>query len=203
MVKKDPRVDAYIANAAPFSKPVLMHFRGLVHKACPDVEESIKWSHPNFAYKGIMCGMAAFKEHCAIGFWKSALMRDAEKLKAGNEGAMGNMGRIASLKDLPSDKILIAYIKEAAMLNEEAKKLPPKKKNVEKKELTISAELIKALEKNKKAKSVFENFSYTNKKDYAEWIAEAKTEKTKTARLATAVEWIAEGKIRNWKYLRK
>jgi uncharacterized protein YdeI (YjbR/CyaY-like superfamily) len=203
MAKTDPRIDAYIERAAIFAKPILTNFRALVHKACPEVEETIKWGFPHFDHKGIMCGIAAFKEHCAIGFWKSSLMRDAEKLKAGNEGAMGNLGRITSLKDLPPDKILLGYIKEAAMLNEEEIKLPPRKKPVEKKELIIPDELLKALAKNKKAKTIFENFSPGKKKEYAEWITEAKTEKTKIERITTAVEWIAEGKIRNWKYLKR
>jgi uncharacterized protein YdeI (YjbR/CyaY-like superfamily) len=203
MVKKDLPVDAYIEKAAIFAKPILVHFRALVHKGCPDAEETIKWGFPHFDYKGIMCGMAAFKEHCAIGFWKSSLMRDAEKLKAGNEGAMGNLGRITSLKDLPSDKVLLGYIKEAVMLNEKEIKLPARKKIAEKKELIIPDELLKALSKNKKAKEVFENFSLGKKKEYAEWIVDAKTEKTKNERIATAVEWIAEAKIRNWKYVKK
>ena len=147
--------------------------------------------------------MAAFKQHCAIGFMKAALMNDKKKLRAENDKAIGHLGKITSLKDLPSDKKLISYIKEAMKLNENNIKLPLPKKPPEKKDLIIPEALLNELAKNKKTKKVFDAFSYSNKKEYAEWIAEAKTEKTKQQRIATAVEWIAEGKIRNWKYLKK
>jgi hypothetical protein len=128
MGNKDKRVDLYIANAKSFAQPILNHLRELVHQACPDVEESIKWSFPNFDYKGIFCSMAAFKEHCSFGFWKAAIMKDADKLKDNQQSAMGHAGKIKSLTDLPSDKILIGWIKEAAKLNKDGIKLPPRKK---------------------------------------------------------------------------
>src|SRR5579871_1877649 len=201
MGKKEARVDAYIAKSADFAKPVLNHIRELVHKACPDVEETIKWSFPNFDYKGIMCGMAAFKQHCSFGFWKTALMKDAKKMLDNRKDAMGSIGKITSLKDLPSDKILIGYVKEAMKLNEDGVKVE-KPKTKEKKELVIPKYFTDALKKNKKASATFENFSYTNKKDYVDWITEAKTEETRNKRLVQAIEWMAEGKIRNWKYLK-
>ena len=131
---KDKRVDDYISKSAGFAKPILNHIRHLVHTACPQVGETIKWSMPVFDYKGALCSMAAFKEHCAFGFWKAAIMKDAEKLKANQLNSMGHLGKIRSLSDLPSDKILTGYIKEAAKLNDEGIKLPPRKKNTEKKE---------------------------------------------------------------------
>ena len=132
MVKKNPSFDAYIKAAAPFAQPILKHLRELVHKACPEVEETIKWGFPHFDYKGIMCSMAAFKNHCAFGFWKSALMSDREKImEVKDRGAMGNFQKITSLSDLPSDKILIAYIKEAKKLNEDDIKLPARKKTTD------------------------------------------------------------------------
>lgn len=202
MPNTDPRIDAYIEKSADFAKPILQHIRKLVHKACPAAEETIKWSMPYFDYKGsILCNMAAFKQHCAFGFRKASIMKDPEGLfnKEGHN-AMGQFDRITSVKDLPSDKILVAYIKEAAILNEEEIKLPVKPKIAATKELIIPSALTNALNKNKRALNIFTNFSPSNKREYAEWISEAKTEATRNKRIETAIEWIAEGKTRHWKY---
>ena len=169
MEKKDPRVDAYIKRAAPFARPILKHLRKIVHTGCPDVEETIKWSFASFDYKGPFCSMAAFKEHCAFGFWKAALMKDAEKMKDNQQNAMGHAGKIKSLADLPGDKIIISWIKEAVKLNDEGVKLPPRKKT-EKKDLVIPEYFTKALNKNKKALQAFEAFSPSHKREYLEWI---------------------------------
>jgi uncharacterized protein YdeI (YjbR/CyaY-like superfamily) len=206
MAKINKKTDEYIAAAAPFAKPILKHLRKLVHECCPDCEEKIKWDFSAFEYKGQICGMAAFKEHCSFGFWKAVLMKDPGKLFRPDERkGMGHFGRITSLKDLPSDKILKAYIREAVRLNEEGVKLPPRKKTPDgdKAKLVVPPELAAALKKNKKASEVFEKFSFSQKKEYITWIAEARTEVTRQSRLHTAVEWISEGKIRNWKYLKK
>ena len=202
MSKKDKRIDLYIANAKPFAQPILKHLRKLVHKGCPDVEETIKWGMPSFDYKGPFCSMAAFKEHAVFGFWKALLMKDAEKLKENQQNAMGHAGKIKSLKDLPSDTILMSWIKEAAKLNDDGVKLPPRKKT-ENKDLVIPDYFINALSKNKKALQTFEKFSPSHKKEYVEWIIEAKSEETRNRRMDTAIEWISEGKGRNWKYERK
>jgi uncharacterized protein YdeI (YjbR/CyaY-like superfamily) len=198
MPKEDPRVDAYIAKAAPFAQPVLIHLRKLVHAGCPDVEETLKWSMPSFTYKGILCGMAAFKEHCTFGFWKHDLVvGDRGESKA--EEAMGTFGRITKLSDLPSDKVLLGYIRKAAELNDSGIKRPaPPKKPHE--ELKVPSALVEALKKNKKALETFEEFSYSHKREYVEWIAEAKRDETRDKRLATAITWLAQGKSRNWKY---
>lgn len=203
MGKKDPRVDAYIAKSQEFAKPILKHFRELVHKACPDVEETIKWSFASFNYKGPLCSMASFKQHCAIGFWKAVLMKDTKLIaNAKSESAMGHLGRITSLKDLPKDKVLIAYLKEAAKLNADGVKLSAKPKSKEKKELVVPDYFTKIIKRNKKSLETFGNFSYSNKKEYVEWITEAKTEETRNKRIAAAIEWLAEGKVRNWKYVK-
>ncbi|MBK7653496.1 MAG: YdeI/OmpD-associated family protein [Flammeovirgaceae bacterium] len=200
MGKQDKRVDAYILKSADFAVPILTHLRELVHLACPEVVEVIKWSFPNFEYKGLMCNMAAFKNHCSFGFWKASLMKDKTLVKnAESESSMGHLGPIKSLKDLPSDKVIIQYIKEAAKLNEAGIKV--EKKKPVKKELVIPPYFIKALKANKAALKTFDGFSYSNKKEYVTWITEAKTEATRTSRMATAIEWMGEGKIRNWKYL--
>jgi uncharacterized protein YdeI (YjbR/CyaY-like superfamily) len=201
MAKTDPRVDTYIAKSADFAKPILTHIRELVHQGCPEVEETMKWSMPFFMYKGMLCHMAAFKAHCSLGFWKSKLVmgKDPEP-NSENKDGMGQFGRISSLEDLPSDKKMIAYIKEAKRLNEEGiqKRSKPKPKGP--RELTIPVELSAALKKNKKASAAFDAFSYSHKKEYVDWITEAKREETKSQRLATTVAWLAEGKPRHWKY---
>jgi uncharacterized protein YdeI (YjbR/CyaY-like superfamily) len=204
MASVDPRVDRYIEKSAEFAQPILRHLRKLIHRGCPEVVETIKWSFPNFESHGaIMCSMAAFNEHCAFGFWKASIMNDPKGiLQLTDRHSMGHLDRITSLKDLPTDTILVAYIREATRLNKEKIKLPPKKKPIEPKALTVPPSLKKALEKNKKAKTTFENFSPSQRKEYIQWITEAKTEVTQSTRLKTAIEWMAEGKIRNWKYVR-
>ncbi|OJW77330.1 MAG: hypothetical protein BGO69_18275 [Bacteroidetes bacterium 46-16] len=200
----DPRVDAYIAKAAPFAQPILNHLRDLVHAACPGVEETIKWGFPNFQYQGsVMCSMAAFKQHMAFNFWKAAVMDDPQGILTVTEReSMGHLGQIRSLADLPKDKILKDYLKQAAKLNEQGIKVP-RAKPAEKKELEIPAYFMKALKTSKPAHETFKTFSNTNKREYVDWVTEAKTEATRDKRMAQAVEWMAEGKIRNWKYLRK
>jgi uncharacterized protein YdeI (YjbR/CyaY-like superfamily) len=193
----DPRVDAYIDKSADFAKPILIYIRKLVHKACPDIQETMKWSFPHFDFKGTVCSMAAFKQHCAFGFWKQPLLEQgafpAEKT------AMGSFGRITSVKDLPSDKVMVSLIQQAVELNEKGIKVA-KKKSVEKKELIVPKELTAAFAKNKSAKATFENFSYSHKKEYVQWIEEAKTEATRNKRLASTIELLSEGKSKNWKY---
>ncbi len=202
MGKKIKEIDAYISKSADFAKPILKHIRELVHKACPDVEEKMKWSFPHFDYKNeMMCSMAAFKQHAVMGFWKGSIMKDKALLEmARSEEAMGHLGKITTLKDLPSDKKLTAYIKEAMKLNELGIKLPSKPKSAEKKAIEVPDYFKKALAKNKNVLRDFENFSYSCKKEYVEWITEAKTEETRNKRIATAVEWISEGKSRHWQY---
>src|SRR5690348_10828913 len=159
MPKKDPRVDAYIAKSADFAKPILKHLRQLVHTACPDVEETLKWSMPAFMHKGILCGIAAFKEHCTFGAWKHSLIKTKLAAEDKNDEAMGQLGRIKSLSDLPPDKLLLAYIKEAVRLNEEGIKVERPKRPAVKKELVVPDYFSAALKKNKKALGTFENFS--------------------------------------------
>ncbi|HNQ11660.1 MAG TPA: YdeI/OmpD-associated family protein [Bacteroidia bacterium] len=202
----DKRVDAYINKAPDYAKEILQHIRALVHKAIPDIEENIKWGMPAFEYKGFLAGMAAFKKHCVFGFWKAKLLNDPKgylrEIKSKGGDAMGNMGCIKELKDLPPDKVLIDFLKQAKKLNEEGIKIE-KTQSRSIKKLNMPEELSKALAKNKKATAVFENFSPSHKREYAEWISEAKTESTRLKRLDTAMEWISEGKSHNWKYMKK
>ncbi len=204
MGSKDKRVDAYIAKSAEFAKPILKHLRSLVHEACPEVTETIKWGFPNFDYKGVFCSMAAFKQHCSFGFWKASLMDDPKKiLQPEDKGSMGNFDRITSLKDLPSDRVLIGFIKQAVKLNDEGVKRKVKVTPKGSKTISTPAYFQKELNKDKLANEVFKNFSYTNRKDYIDWFEEAKTDETRAKRIAQALEWIAEGKGRNWKYQKK
>jgi len=201
MGNRDPRIDAYISNAAPFAQPILNHLRELVHAACPSVEETWKWSFPNFDYKGsILCSMAAFKQHCTFGFFKASLMSDPHGiLNTIGKTAMGQLGKIKDLKDLPKDKILKEYIKEAMKLNEAGVKIS-KPKVVKTTELDTPDYLVKALKENKAAHAAFEAFPPGKRKEYIEWLEGAKTEATREKRLATAIEYISEGKGLNWKY---
>ena len=195
MATKDRRIDAYIKRAAPFARPILKHLRKIVQIGCPDVEETIKWNSPFFEHKGIICFMAAFKGHCAFGFWKGSLI-----FGANNKGAMGHFGRIRSISDLPNAKTLAAYVRKAAELNEGGvRKSRPRSRAKQK--LSVPIDLKAALQKNSKAQKTFENFSYSRKKEYVNWITDAKRDETRKRRLQTAIQWLAQGKPQNWKYL--
>jgi uncharacterized protein YdeI (YjbR/CyaY-like superfamily) len=202
MGKKDPRVDAYIAKAAPFARPILNQLRKLVHTGCPTVEEDIKWGAPFFMYRGVLCSMAAFKQHCTFGFWKGTLMKGLTS-RGTSMDAMGQLGRIESLADLPSDEFLIAQVREAMRLNETRAKAPTKHKPKAKTPLVVPKYFQAALKKNRKAAATFASFTPSHKREYVEWITEAKTDATRQKRLAMAIQWLAEGKSRNWKYARK
>jgi uncharacterized protein YdeI (YjbR/CyaY-like superfamily) len=198
MGSKDARVDAYIAKSANFAKPILKHLRKIVHAGCPDVEETIKWQFPHFDYKGVMCGMAAFKEHCAFGFWKESLILD--QAKAAEKKAMGSFGSITSLADLPSEKRLIGYVKKAAALNEAGIKAPGRTQPKQKDPIAVPDDFTAALKRNAKARKTFDGFPPSKRREYLEWVTEAKREETRKERLATSIEWLAEGKSRHWKY---
>lgn len=206
MAKTDKRIDAYIEKAQPFAQPILKHLRELVHEGCPGVEETVKWGMPSFEYKGPFFSMAAFKQHAVFGFWKAKLIKDpkgylGERKNQGGE-AMGHGGRIESMKDLPPDKVMLDFIKQAKKLNDDGIKVP-KENTKPKEDLVVPDYFMVAIAKNKDALRTFEAFSTSNKREYVDWITEAKTEATREKRIETAVEWMAEGKIRNWKYTKK
>lgn len=191
----DPRIDAYIAQSADFAKPILAHIREVIHAACPQVEETMKWSRPHFLYKGMLCGMSAFKEHCALGFWKGTLLfPELEK------ESMGHYGRITSVRDLPPRKELAADIKRAMQLNEGDVKVARPSRSSAPREVEVPAYFAAALKNDRKALATFEKGSPSFKREYVMWIADAKTEATRERRMAQAIEWLAEGKGRNWKY---
>jgi uncharacterized protein YdeI (YjbR/CyaY-like superfamily) len=200
--KTDPRVDAYIAKSAEFAQPILKRLRSLVHEACPGAEEAMKWGHPGFMYEGkILTIIAAFKAHCGLVFWHHEM-----KKRLAAEGlivreAMGHMGRIEKLSDLPGDATLRRLFRHAAELTASGKPARPPAAKKPRPELAVPKDLAAALKKNAKAANAFENFAPSHRREYIEWITEAKREETRVSRLATAMEWIAEGKQRNWKYM--
>jgi uncharacterized protein YdeI (YjbR/CyaY-like superfamily) len=200
---RDPRIDSYIKASAPFAQPILKHLRELVHTAVPRVTETIKWSMPHFEYAGaLLCGMAAFKAHCTFGFWHQGMERLTRAAGARQEVAMGSFGRITRLEDLPPDRPMLRLIREAAKLNESGTPGRPRAatKSV-RKELEIPPELTAALKKNTRAAKTFDAFSPSHRKEYVQWITEAKRDETRRQRLATTLEWLADGKPRHWKYL--
>ena len=197
-VKTDKRIDAYIATAPDYAKPIIARVREMVHQAAPDCDETLKWGHPTFMHHGIVCGVAAFKEYCAVNFWKAQLIMGDE---AHPTVYAGVLDEIRSLKDLPPKNVFIGYVKRAVELNVSGVKVPREPK-APKKALPMPDDLRKVLAKNAKARSAFEAFSPSHRREYIEWIVEAKQEATRTRRIDQAIEWIAEGKPRNWKYMK-
>ncbi|HEV3410367.1 MAG TPA: YdeI/OmpD-associated family protein [Chthoniobacterales bacterium] len=201
MASKDPRIDAYIEKAAPFARPILKHLRKVVHAGCPEVQETMKWSMPHFDYKGIMCGMAAHKQHCSFGFWQaSALALDGRGEDA--EG-MGQFGRITSIEDLPDEKTLIGYVQKAVALKDAGVK-PPKEPKPKTKPASVAIPdyLTNALKRNAKANKTWESFSPSHRKEYVDWLTGAKRDETRAARLEQTLAQLAEGKPLHWKYQR-
>jgi hypothetical protein len=202
-MSRDAKVDAYLAKVKPFALPIMEHLRDLVHKACPEVEEAIKWGRPFFVYQGAILGnMSAFNEHCSFGFWGEEIGAVLREAGAVGEEGMGSLGRISSLKDLPSDKKIVSWIRQAAGFIERGEYTSPiaARPKVVKAAVEPSPEFSAALKKNKQAAARFAAFSPSCKREYVEWIAEAKRPETRDKRIASAVELIAEGKQRNWKY---
>lgn len=202
MSSHDPRIDAYIAKAAAFAQPILEHIRAVVHDACPDVEETIKWGFPHFDYHGMMCSAASFKSHCALNFWLGRQVLGDEITDDLREQAMGQFGRITSIKDLPNTTTLKNYIKKAMALNDADVKVGRRsvKSGVAAKPVVVPPEFAAALARHDGATAAFDAFSASHRREYCEWIAEAKRDETKAKRVAQAIEMLAEGKARNWKY---
>lgn len=195
MGTRDKRVDAFIAKSEPFAQPILTHLREVMHAACPDVEEQIKWGMPSFEYHGILAGMASFKKHAAFGFWKGKLVTES----AHKKDAMWGFGRITSVKDLPSKRELTALIKKAMKLNEAGVKQPRVAKHP-KPPVRVPVDLAKSFVKSAKAKKFYATLSMPARREYVEWITGAKRAETRAERVKTAVTWMAEGKRFGWKY---
>ena len=193
----DPRIDAYIAASSEFAWPILAHLRAIVHAACPEVEETMKWSRPHFQYKGMLCQISAFKGHCVMGFWKGALLfPDMDEKES-----MGHFGRITSLADLPSKEVIADYVKQAMKLNDDGVPSPARAApKAAARAVEAPDYFVAALEKNSAALANFEAGSPSFKREYVDWIVDAKAEATRLRRMAQAIAWLAEGKARNWKY---
>jgi len=202
MGQPDPRIDAYIARSAEFARPLLTHLRGVIHSACPEVEETLKWGMPSFVYHGrILCGMAAFKQHASFGFWQGAHIVGPDGSK-GDE-AMGQFGRLTGVKDLPGKRVLSGYVKQAMALIDAGVKRSSSKSATPKPPVEVPPDLAAALKKNAKARKTFDAFAPSHRREYVEWITEAKREATRLKRVEQTVEWLAEGKQRNWKYMER
>ena len=198
LASRNPRFDAYIADAAPFARPILAHLRDVVHAACPEVVETIKWSRPFFDYRGgTLCFMSAFKAHCALGFWRGKEL-DGLPQQQGEDG-MGHFGRIGSVDDLPSRRELTRHIKAAMKLAESTTK-PVRARAAPKADAALPDDLQHALRKVPAAAKHFAGFSPSAKREYIDWICEAKRAETRASRIASTVEWSADNKTRNWKY---
>lgn len=202
MGQRDPRIDAYIAGAAGFARPILEHLREVVHAACPDCEETLKWSAPSFLYRGrILCGMAAFKQHAAFGLWQGAKIVGEGK---GDGEAMSQFGRLGRVADLPGKRELGAYLRQGmALIDQGATRMrtPARPETATPRPPTeVPGDLAAALQENAKARAAFDAFPPGCRREYIEWITQAKREETRAKRLAQAIEWIAQGKRRNWKY---
>ena len=195
MGTRDPRIDAYIDRSADFAKPILTHLRGVIHEACPDCEETLKWSMPSFTYKGkILASFAAFKAHATFGYWNDSMLQKEEK----NRSAMGQFGRLTSLADLPDRERLIDLTRQSVALIDSGAK--PQRTTAKKAPFTVPQDMRAAIDGNPAAKACFDGFPPSAQRDYVEWITEAKRDETRGKRLAQAVEWLAEGKRRHWKY---
>jgi uncharacterized protein YdeI (YjbR/CyaY-like superfamily) len=203
MGTRNADIDAYIARAPEFARPILEKIRDAFHAGCPAIEERLKWGHPSFEYKGMLGGMACFKRHVTFGFWKSRLMEDFDRLFTRGPKSSPMGARVESLADLPSRKVLVAYVREARRLNDEGLKEPKRTAPRKPVRVVVPPELRAALAKHPGARAVFEGFSPSHRREYVEWITEAKREETRRKRLETTLEWLADGKRRNWKYERK
>jgi uncharacterized protein YdeI (YjbR/CyaY-like superfamily) len=200
MARRDPRVDEQIRTAAPFARPILQRLRQAVHAGCPQVVETLKWSRPGFEHHGLLCGMAAFKAHCAFGFWKHALLVERGGSKAGAE--LDALGRITDVAELPPKATLVRYVKLAARLNEHGVAVTRARKKP-KPPAPVPADLKRGLAGNARAKAYFETLSPSHKREYVEWITGARQDATRARRLKTTLEWLAQGKPRNWKYMKR
>lgn len=200
MPHTDPRVDAYIERSAPFARPILRHLRALVHEGCPEIRETIKWGFPHFVVDGIICSMSAFGAHCAFGFWRGKQVVSTPLAR----DAMGQFGRITRLADLPADRTIVALVRRAAELDAAGTK-PPRPLKHPKPPIAMPAELSAALARRgqARARATWEGLAPSHRREYLEWITEAKTDPTRARRLATTLEWLAAGRTRNWRYQKK
>jgi hypothetical protein len=197
-----PEFDGYIAEAPPFAQPILNRLRALFHRACPEITEALKWGHPAFEHHGIVGGMAAFKKHVRLGFWKGRLLRDPKRLFCGPDGKPAGVLIVTDAAELPPDEALLDFIRQAVELNASGTKIPRAAATAKAVPLAVPADLAAAMRKNKRAQAGFDALSTTHRNEYVEWLVTAKQEATRGKRLLTTVEWLCEGKPRHWKYMK-
>jgi hypothetical protein len=204
MKNTSPRVDAYIARSPEYARPILKKIRTLFHQASPQMQETVKWGFPHFEYKGIVGSMAAFKRYVTFGFWKGKLLKDPHRLFTVMGKTAMSHTKFTTLADLPRDEIVLDYIRQAVRLNEDDVRVPApaRKKRAPRPELAVPTYLAQALKANKRALATFQAFSPTHRREYIEWLTEAKKEETRTRRLTIAIEWLTAGKPRSWQYLK-
>jgi uncharacterized protein YdeI (YjbR/CyaY-like superfamily) len=200
MPQRDPRIDKQIQSSAPYARPILTKLRQAVHAGCPEVVETLKWSRPSFEHQGLLCGMAAFKAHCSFGFWKHALLVERAGAKAAAE--LEALGRITDVSELPPQSSLVRWVRLAAQLNEDGV-AAPRPKTKRKPPVKVPTDLERAMGRNARARAFFATLSPSARREYVEWLTGAKQAETRQRRLETAVEWMAEGKERHWKYQRR
>ncbi len=202
MGTRDPRVDAYLRKSQPFARPILAHVREVVHRACPEVVETIKWGFPFFEYEGPLAGMAAFKAHATFGFWRGSALTGLESRTGTN--AMGQFGRLESVADLPSVRELTRLVKQAMKLNASGVKTAHRPRTVGRKPAPVAPpDLVAALRRNARARATWDCFPPGHRREYVEWIVGAKRDETRRRRVGQAVEWMAEGKPHHWRYMAK
>jgi uncharacterized protein YdeI (YjbR/CyaY-like superfamily) len=198
MTTRDPRIDAYIARAPDYARPILGYVRAAVTGASPKIEETLKWGRPHFLYKGLVCGVSAFKAHCAFGFWRGSLV--VRPPSGRSAGGMGQFGRVTRVADLPSRAAIGKLVRAAMALNDAGVKSPTRAKRAPRPPARVPADLARGLKADAKARATFAALSPSGKREYVEWLADAKRAETRERRLATTLEWLAAGKSRNWQY---
>jgi len=203
MGMRSPDVDAYIRNAQPFAQPILTRIRERFHRGCPGVQEKLKWSVPSFEYKGMLGGMAAFKHHATWGLWKASLLNDTRRVLETDASSPMAAGKYTDVSQLPPEEDMVELIRQAVELNERGVKLPQRRRTADRPPPKTPADLAAALKRNARAAATFTNFSASHKRQYIEWITEARQERTRRRRVAQAIEWMAQGRPRNWKYMRR
>lgn len=198
MASSDPRFDRHLQDAPEFARPLLHELRARVHAICPDVVESVKWRMPAFEFHGLLAGMAAFRAHCTFGFWKDRLLRSDAALAP----LLDRLGRMTSVRDLPSKAAFAKVMKAAMRLNVEGIGAP-RRRAAPRPELAVPPELVRALAASKRAKATFDAFAPSHRREYVQWIVEAKKDETRQRRIEQTIEWLAQGKHRNWQYERR
>jgi hypothetical protein len=195
MATTDPRIDAYIAKQGDFARPILTWIRAQMHAASPDIGEAIKWGMPFFTYQDRpLANMAAFKAHASFGFW------DRAGMATGKEGeAMGQYGRLTSLADLPPEAEFCALV-QAALAPIAAGDAPKRVRGAPKPDLPVPDALAQALADDALATATWDGFPPGCRREYSEWIGEAKRPETRDKRVAQTIAQLREGKKMNWKY---